>query len=153
MPVALDELQECLTVLVDTQRIVDQIALTEQLSGSYLNDSGCLTVNVVAGKTNGPEDKELYVQIKSWAGSESVVFSNVKCALGFLRDLQKKVEVLPELRVLSSWDCGVNETTGQVELTVPQADEALLKKLAKLDPEDDAILVLGGEIADPGREE
>ena len=109
--------------------------------GSYLESNGHLTINVVLSEANGADDKELYIQIMEWAGSQQVVFSDVKYSLMFLRNLQKQVESLPELKLISSWECSVNVESGQVELTIPQADEALLVALAKLDPEDDAILV------------
>ena len=109
--------------------------------GSYLESNGHLTINVVLDEANGADDKELYIQIMEWAGSQQVVFSDVKYSLMFLRNLQKQVESLPELKLISSWECSVNVESDQVELTIPQADEALLVALAKLDPEDDAILV------------
>lgn len=113
----------------------------EWYGGGYLESSGHLTINVVLSETNGADDKKLYLQIMEWAGSQQVVFADVKYSLTFLRGLQKQVESLPELAALSSWGCGINEESGQVMLTIPQADEALLIALAKLDPEDDAILV------------
>lgn len=109
--------------------------------GAYLDESYTLIVCLV--ESEDPGDKSLELQVLDWAGGRTsrVAFTDVKYSLAFLRNLQKRVESLPELKPISSWGCGVNEESGQVELTIPQADEALLIALAKLDPEDDAILV------------
>lgn len=114
--------------------------------GSYIDHGNYLTVNMVLREGTEDYDKEFYIQIETWAGNSSVCFGGVKYSLNFLRGLQSQITDLPEMRKLSCWGCGVNETTGQVELDVPYADEALLAALAKLDPDDDAILVRVGQM-------
>lgn len=109
--------------------------------GAYIDESNTLIVCLVESENSG--DKSLELQVLDWAGGRTsrVAFTDVKYSLTFLRNLQKQVESLPELKLISSWGCGVNEESDQVELTIPHADEALLIALTKLDPEDDAILV------------
>lgn len=114
--------------------------------GSYIGQGNYLTVNTVLREGTEDYDKEFYIQIETWAGNSFVCFDGVKYSLNFLRGLQSQITDLPEMRKLSCWGCGVNETTGQVELDVPYADEALLAALAKLDPDDDAILVRVGQM-------
>lgn len=114
--------------------------------GSYIGQGNYLTVNTVLREGAEDYDKEFYIQIETWAGNSFVCFGGVKYSLNFLRGLQSQITDLPEMRKLSCWGCGVNETTGQVELDVPYADEALLAALAKLDPDDDAILVRVGQM-------
>lgn len=114
--------------------------------GSYIGQGNYLTVNTVLREGAEDYDKEFYIQIETWAGNSFVCFGGVKYSLNFLRGLQSQITDLPEMRKISYWGCGVNETTGQVELDVPYADEALLAALAKLDPDDDAILVRVGQM-------
>lgn len=114
--------------------------------GSYIGQGNYLTVNTVLREGTEDYDKEFYIQIETWAGNSFVCFGGVKYSLNFLRGLQSQITDLPEMRKISYWGCGVNETTGQVELDVPYADEALLAALAKLDPDDDAILVRVGQM-------
>lgn len=109
--------------------------------GGYLDDTGRLVVRVVTGAA---DDKNLLLKIQDWAGSEEVAFTDGKYSLAYLRTLQKQVEGLEELKSLEYWGCGVYETLNQVVLEVPAAaveDETLLSALAKLDPDDDALLV------------
>ncbi len=128
-------------------------AYPDWYGGAYLQGS-ILIVNVVQenvdeaywmdlGNGDRMVGKEFYIQVQEWAGSQAIGFGDVKYSLSYLRALQRQIEALPELE-LSSWACGVNEMSGQVWLNVPEADDALLAALARLDPEDDAIQVKTG---------
>ncbi len=129
-------------------------AYPDWYGGAYIQGS-ILIVNVVQenvdeaywidlGNGDRMVGKEFYIQVQEWAGSQAIGFGDVKYSLGHLRALQRQIEALPELEELSSWACGINEMSGQVELDVPEADDALLAALARLDPEDDAIQVTTG---------
>lgn len=127
---------------------------TPETEGSGADLSGVLTVNLV--RPYG-ETKDVAIQVYEWADSYAVIFGDCKYSYSYLRDLRKQVEALSRLKELSSWGCGVDEMLNQVTLDVPEVDDALLADLAKLDPDDDAILVrvsgmmttLGDEVQRP----
>ncbi len=114
----------------------------EWYGGAYIdNSSDCLVVNVVEWEYYGPDLAALYAQIEDWAGSGCVSFRSGRHSLNYLLFLE--AEVLDAMSGLSlAVGCGVNEETGQVELTLPEADEDALWKLAELDPTGAAILVI-----------
>lgn len=110
----------------------------EWYGGAYIDERGGLVVNIAEGYE--PEDKELYFQIQEWAGSGQVTFGSSRESLNYLRFLQDRaLEAMEELGLPAG--CGINEETGMVELTIPEAGEEALRKLAELDPTD-AILVI-----------
>lgn len=113
--------------------------------GAYIVNGSFLIVNITHEVSETLTDKGFYLQIQDWAGSTSVGFGGVKYSLNELRALQAQVSALPELQALPSWGCGIDEQNGQMTLYLPEADEALLAALAKLDPEDDAIRVSVGQ--------
>lgn len=113
-------------------------AYPEWYGGAYINQRGELIVNIAQGYE--PEDKELYFQIQDWAGSGRVAFGSSRESLNYLRFLQgRALEAMEELGLAAG--CGINEETGMVELTIPEAGEEALWKLAELDPTN-AILVI-----------
>ena len=116
----------------------------EWYGGAYIDENETLVVNIVEG--GEPEDKALFLKIQDWAGTDQVSFGNVKYGLGYLRDLQDRAfEAMSELGLAVG--CGVNEETGQVELDLSAVTDEALRRLAELDPADDAILVRVGQAA------
>lgn len=111
---------------------------TPEAEGGGATLSGVLVVNLV--RPYG-ETKDAALQVYEWASTYAVVFGDCKYSYSDLLDLRTQVEALPRLKELSSWGCGVDEQFNQVTLDVPQVDDALLADLARLDPDDDAILV------------
>ena len=118
----------------------------EWYGGAYIDAHAGLIVNIVAYYEEQLEDsKKLSLQIMEWAGSDRLGFGNSALSLNQLRDLQSRtVAAMEELGL--PMGCGVNEETGQVELTLPEATEEALWRLAELDPADTAILVLVGQM-------
>ena len=107
--------------------------------GAYIDEYGMLTVNIV--EYLEPEGKELLLQIQDWAGNDRISFGSSGLSLNQLRELQDKAfTAMYEMGLAVG--CGVNEETGQVELTLEEVNEAALWKLAELDPADTAILVV-----------
>ena len=107
--------------------------------GAYIDEHGGLTVNIV--ELRELPDKELERQIQDWAGSDRISFGSSRLSLNQLRELQDKAfNAMYEMGLAVG--CGVNEETGQVELTLEEVSEAALRKLAELDPADTAILVI-----------
>ena len=116
----------------------------EWYGGAYIDENETLVVNIVEG--GEPEDKALFLKIQDWAGTDQISFGNVKYGLGYLRDLQDRAfEAMSELGLAVG--CGVNEETGQVELDLSAVTDEALRRLAELDPADDAILVRVGQAA------
>lgn len=114
----------------------------EWYGGAYINGQGVLIVNIV--EDYEPEDKNLFLKIQDWAGSDQVGFGSTKYDLGYLRDLQDRAfDAMSELGLAAG--CGVNEETGQVELDLSDVTSDALQLLAELDPADDAILVRVGQ--------
>lgn len=114
--------------------------------GTYVANGYFLIVNIVNSYEEDHElDKAFYLQIQEWAESTNVGFGGTSYSLNSLIALQKEIEDLPEIKALSAWDSGVNVVTGQVQLAVPSADDALLAVLAKIDPSDDMILIEVGK--------
>ncbi len=120
---------------------IDNDNLLESGGGASIGKSP-LVVMIAEGSTD--DEKALCIEVCEIAGTYSIVFSDAKYNLNYLRELQKKVEALPELEGLSWWGCGSDERNNRVELTVPSVDDALLAALAELDPDDDAIHVIAG---------
>ena len=107
--------------------------------GAYIDEHGMLVVNIVEDLE--PEGKKLFLQIQDWAGSDRISFGGSGLSLNQLRELQDKAfNAMYEMGLAVG--CGVNEETGQVELTLEEANEAALWKLAELDPAGTAILVV-----------
>ena len=110
----------------------------EWYGGAYIDERVGLVVNIAQGYE--PEDKELFFQIQEWAGSDRVSFGSSRESLNYLRFLQDRaLAAMEELGLAAG--CGINEETGMVELTLPEADEEALWQLARLDPTN-AILVI-----------
>ena len=110
----------------------------EWYGGAYIDGHASLIVNIV--EQYEPEEKDLYFQIWDWAGSSRVAFGGSRLSLNQLRELQDKTVAAMQALGLPV-GCGVNEETGQVELTLPEVNDAALWKLAELDPAGTAILV------------
>lgn len=111
----------------------------EWYGGAYIDERGGLIVNIAEGYE--PEGKELYFQILEWAGSDRVSFGTSRESLNYLRFLQRRVlEAMDELDLTAG--CGINEETGMVELTIPEAHEAALWKLAELDPTNSVLVIV-----------
>lgn len=122
--------------------------------GAYIDGHGGLIVNIVDAYSREGDDKALCLQIQDWAGSDQVGFGSSRYGLGELRRLQDEAfRSMSELGLAVG--CGVNEQTGQVELTLSSVTDEALRRLAELDPADDAILVLAGQVpaVDGGAEE
>ena len=115
----------------------------EWYGGAYIDGHGGLIVNIAAGYET--EDKELFFQIWDWAGSDRVGFGSSPESLNDLRFLQDRVAAAMEELGLEP-GCGINEETGRLELTLPEATEEALWKLAELDPTD-AVLVIVGQFS------
>ena len=112
--------------------------------GAYIDEHAELIVNIVEGCE---ADGKLELKIQDWAGSSKIGFgSGSRLSLNELRELQDKVVETLDGLGLMNWGCGVNEETGQVELTLPKVTREALLRLAKLDPEGTAILVIVGEV-------
>lgn len=121
-------------------------AWPEWYGGAYIDEHGGLIVNIVESYSQGEDDKALCLQIQDWAGSDRVGFGSSRYSLGALRRLQD--EAFQAMRELGlAVGCGVNEQTGQVELTLSSVTDEALWRLAELDPADDAILVMTGQAA------
>lgn len=119
----------------------------EWYGGAYISERGELMVNIAQGYE--PEDKELYFQILDWAGSGRVSFGSSRESLNYLRFLQERVlEAMEELGLAAG--CGINEETGMVELTIPEADKEALWKLAELDPTNSVLVIVGKAAATDG---
>lgn len=111
--------------------------------GSYIQGE-MLIVNIV--EEFEPEDKEFFLEIQGWAKSDSVGFGSVKYSYAYLRELQKKADELLLGQGLAVGS-GVNEMTGMLEITLPEANEEALALLAQLDPDGESILVEVGAAA------
>lgn len=121
-------------------------AWPEWYGGAYIDEHGGLIVNIVEAYSQGEDDKALCLQIQDWAGSDRVGFGSSRYSLGALRRLQDEAfRAMSELGLAVG--CGVNEMTGQVELTLSSVTDEALRRLAELDPADDAILVMTGQAA------
>lgn len=107
----------------------------EWYGGAYIdNGSDCLIVNIVEGSYSAA----FYSRIQDWAGSGSIAFGSGKYSLNFLRDLQARAfDAMCGLGLAVS--CGVNEETGQVDMSLASVTDEALVLLARMDPEDDAI--------------
>ena len=115
--------------------------------GAYIDEYGMLTVNIVEDLE--PQGKELLLQIQDWAGSPKISFGSSQLSLNELRKLQDRVvEAMEKLGL--DMGCGVNEETGQVELTLPEATHEALMRLASLDPKGTDILVIVGQVIGMG---
>ena len=122
----------------------------EWYGGAYIDEYAALVVNIAEDEE--PEGKELYFQIQEWAGSDRVCFGSSRKSLNQLRQLQAEVmEAMEELGLTVG--CGINEETGQVELTLPEANERALRQLTGLDPEGTDILVIVARTATTDAEE
>ena len=115
----------------------------EWYGGAYIDERGMLAVNIVEDLE--PEGKELLLQIQEWAGSDRISFGSSQLSLNELRKLQDRVAAAMEELGLDM-GCGVNEETGQVELTLPEATHEALLRLASLDPKGTDILVIVGQV-------
>lgn len=111
--------------------------------GSYIQGE-ILIVNIV--EEFEPADKEFFLEIQGWAKSGSVGFGNVKYSYAYLRQLQDQVDQELLARGLAVGS-GVNQTTGMLEVSLPEANEEALALLAQLDPDGETILVEVGVTA------
>ncbi|WP_251319301.1 hypothetical protein [Flintibacter muris] len=130
-------------------------AYPDWYGGAYLDESGRLVVQVV--ESEDPGDKSLELQVLDWTGSDTVMFSSCKYSLAQLSELMDRLNALPDSNpecgdVMAGW--GINEEANRIELTLTQVNNSILVVLAKLDPEDDMILVQVGQraTADVGTE-
>ncbi|MDE7262390.1 MAG: hypothetical protein K2N78_10115 [Oscillospiraceae bacterium] len=115
----------------------------EWYGGAYIDEHAGLIVNIVVDYE--PEDKKLFFQIEDWAGSSRIGFGSCQLSMNQLVELQEKtVAAMEELGL--PMGCGINEETGQVELTLPVVTDEALWKLTELDPADTAILVIAGQV-------
>lgn len=121
----------------------------EWYGGAYIDEHAGLIVNIVVYYEERLEDKELYLQIQDWAGSDRVGFGSCGLSLNQLKELQNKTNAAMEALGLG-FGCGINEEAGQVTLTLYQYSEEALWKLAELDPADTAIDVLINDREDIG---
>ena len=119
----------------------------EWYGGAYIDGHASLIVNIVVSYEERLTDKELYLQIWDWAGSDRVAFSSSELSMNQLKDLQENVIAVMEALGLE-FGCGINEETGQVELTLYHYNEDALWELARLDPADTAIDVLINDMED-----
>lgn len=119
----------------------------EWYGGAYIDENAGLIVNIAEGYE--PEDKELYFQIQDWAGSGRVGFGSSRESLNYLRFLQDRaMEAMEELGLPAG--CGINEETGMVELTIPEAGQEALWKLAELDPTGSILVIVARTAAADG---
>lgn len=114
----------------------------EWYGGAYINEYEVLVVNIA--EDFEPEDKNLFLKIQDWAGTDQISFGSVKYGLGYLRKLRDRAfEAMDELGLAAGG--GINEEKGRVELDLSAVTEEALLILAELDPADDAILVQVGQ--------
>ena len=142
----------------DYQKLMEHFNGTypDWYGGAYLDQSGRLVVQLVEDKD--PGDKSLELQVLDWTGSDTVMFSSCKYSLAQLSELMDRLNALPDSNpecgdVMAGW--GINEEANRIELTLTQVNNSILVVLAKLDPEDDMILVQVGQraTADVGTED
>ena len=142
----------------DYQKLMEHFngAYPDWYGGAYLDQSGRLVVQLVEDKD--PGDKSLELQVLDWTGSDTVMFSSCKYSLAQLSELMDRLNALPDSSpecgdVMAGW--GINEEANRIELTLTQVNNSILVVLAKLDPEDDMILVQVGQraTADVGTED
>ena len=142
----------------DYQKLMEHFngAYPDWYGGAYLDQSGRLVVQLVEDKD--PGDKSLELQVLDWTGSDTVMFSSCKYSLAQLSELMDRLNALPDSNpecgdVMAGW--GINEEANRIELTLTQVNNSILVVLAKLDPEDDMILVQVGQraTADVGTED
>ena len=119
----------------------------EWYGGAYIDERAGLVVNIAQGYE--PEGKELFFQIQEWAGSDRVSFGSSRESLNYLRFLQDRaLAAMEELGLAAG--CGINEETGMVELTLPEADEEALWQLARLDPANSILVIVAQTAATDG---
>ncbi len=142
----------------DYQKLMEHFngAYPDWYGGAYLDQSGRLVVQLVEDKD--PGDKSLELQVLDWTGSDTVMFSSCKYSLAQLSELMDRLNALPDSNpecgdVMAGW--GINEEANRIELTLTEVNNSILVVLAKLDPDDDAILVQVGQraAADVGTED
>ena len=142
----------------DYQKLMEHFngAYPDWYGGAYLDQSGRLVVQLVEDKD--PGDKSLELQVMDWTGSDTVMFSSCKYSLAQLNKLMDRLNALPDSDpkcgdVMAGW--GINEEANRIELTLTEVNNSILVVLAKLDPDDDAILVQVGQraAADVGTED
>ena len=142
----------------DYQKLMEHFngAYPDWYGGAYLDQSGRLVVQLVEDKD--PGDKSLELQVLDWTGSDTVMFSSCKYSLAQLSELMDRLNALPDSNpecgdVMAGW--GINEEANRIELTLTEVNNSILVVLAKLDPEDDMILVQVGQraTADVGTED
>ena len=142
----------------DYQKLMEHFNGTypDWYGGAYLDESGRLVVQLVEDKD--PGDKSLELQVLDWTGSDTVMFSSCKYSLAQLSELMDRLNALPDSNpecgdVMAGW--GINEEANRIELTLTEVNNSILVVLAKLDPEDDMILVQVGQraTADVGTED
>ena len=119
----------------------------EWYGGAYIDERAGLVVNIAQGYE--PEGKELFFQIQEWAGSDRVSFGSSREPLNYLRFLQDRALTAMEALGLAA-GCGINEETGMVELTLPEADEEALWQLARLDPANSILVIVAQTAATDG---
>lgn len=112
--------------------------LPDWYGGAYV-DGGTLMVLLVEGKD--PADKSLELEVLEAVGHVPVAFTDVKYSLIELREINGKLlDLLGSSGTQASW--GIYEDQNRIVLDVPEPlSDELLAAIAKIDPEDDAILI------------
>lgn len=113
--------------------------LPDWYGGAYVDDSGALMVLLVEGKD--PADKSLELEVLEAVGNVPVAFTDVKYSLTELQKMNGELlDLLDGSGTRASW--GIYEDQNRIVLDVPEPlSDDLLASIAKIDPEDDAILI------------
>lgn len=112
--------------------------LPDWYGGAYV-DGGTLMVLLVEGKD--PADKSLELEVLEAVGNVPVAFTDVKYSLTELQRMNGELlDLLDGSGTRASW--GIYEDQNRIVLDVPEPlSDDLLASIAKIDPEDDAILI------------
>ena len=112
--------------------------LPDWYGGAYV-DGGALMVLLVEGKD--PADKSLELEVLEAVGHVPVAFTDVKYSLTELQKMNGELlDLLDGSGTRASW--GIYEDQNRIVLDVPEPlSDDLLVAIAKIDPEDDAILI------------
>lgn len=113
--------------------------LPDWYGGAYIDDGGALMVLLVEEKD--PADKSLELEVLGVVGDVPVAFTDVKYSLIELREINGKLlDLLGSSGTQASW--GIYEDQNRIVLDVPEPlSDELRAAIAKIDPEDDAILI------------
>lgn len=116
--------------------------------GSYLNNHrpdrvARLTLVLVSSEDSPALRQNVYDLL----GSQAVDFVSGTYSLAYLTDLMDQVTAQPAVKELLV-SCSVDEEANRLELELIDVTDQVLALLARLDPEDDAILVRAGRRAE-----